>query len=84
MKSNNNPDQNIPEMNISGEYKKPIIPENTEKIKKGMEKTKKALEKLKTFVVKKYGYLKPFMVKIYVWSDLKSISYYFFKKIQNN
>ncbi|HUS50704.1 MAG TPA: nucleotidyltransferase domain-containing protein [Candidatus Paceibacterota bacterium] len=56
MKSNNNPDQNIPEMNISGEYKKPIIPENTEKIKKDMEKTKKALEKLKTFVVKKYPY----------------------------
>jgi len=56
MKSNNNEEQNIPEMNINGKYKKPIIPENPEKMQKNIEKTKKALEKLRTFVTKKYPY----------------------------
>jgi len=62
MKSNDNHEQNIPEMNINGKYKKSIIPENPEKIQKNIEKTKKSLEKLKTFVIKKYSYTKSLSV----------------------
>ena len=48
--------QDIPEMNLDNKYsnKKPIVPENTEKVQKEMEKTKKELEKLKSFIVSNY------------------------------
>lgn len=52
-------DQNIPEMNLNDKYsdKKPIIPENTEKIQKELDAKKKELEKLKNFIVKKYSFV---------------------------
>lgn len=75
MESDNKPgDQNIPEMGIDNKYsnKKPILPENTEKIQKELEKTKKELEKLKIFIVKKYpftqaiGILPPQTIPLFV------------------
>jgi predicted nucleotidyltransferase len=75
MKSDDKPeDQNIPGMDIDTKYsnKKPILPENTEKIQKELEKTKKELEKLKVFIVKKYpftqaiGILPPQTVPLFV------------------
>ena len=75
MKSDNKPeDQNIPGMEIDNKYsnKKPIFPENTEKIQKELEKTKKELEKLKVFIVKKYpftqaiGILPPQTIPLFV------------------
>jgi len=79
MNTNNSNTQNqeIPEMNLNGaggKYsdKKPIIPENPEKVQKEMEKTKKEIEKLKSFIVKKYSYvqaigiLPPQSIKIFI------------------
>jgi len=56
MKSKDN--HEIPEMNLDKKYsnKKPIIPENSDKMQKDMKKTKKELEKLKSFIIKKYSY----------------------------
>jgi len=67
-------DQNIPGMQLDTKYstKKPILPENTEKIQKELEKTKKELEKLKVSIVKKYpftqaiGILPPQTVPLFV------------------
>lgn len=58
MKSDNNSDQDIPEMEIDRKYsgKKSVLPESPDKIQKEMEKTKKELEKLKSFIIKKYPY----------------------------
>lgn len=66
--------QNIPGMTLDNKYsnKKPILPENTEKVQKELEKTKKELEKLKIFIVKKYpftqaiGILPPQTVPLFV------------------
>ena len=51
-------DDNIPGMNLPDKYstKKPIMPENTEKLQKEMEKTKKELDKLKNWIIKKYKF----------------------------
>ena len=57
MKSDDSPDKEIPEMDITEKYKKSIIPKNSDKTKKDLEKTKKELEKLKSFIVKKYPYI---------------------------
>ena len=53
-------DDNIPGMNLEDKYstKKPIVPENTEKVQKEMEKTKKELDKLKNYITKKYKFTK--------------------------
>ena len=78
MESDNKPEdqsiQNIPGMEIDTKYstRKPILPENTEKIQKELEKTKKELEKLKIFIVKKYpftqaiGILPPRTIPLFV------------------
>ena len=56
MKSDNNSDQNIPEMDLGKDYQQPVIPKTSEKSQKEIEKTKKELEKLKSFIVKKYPF----------------------------
>ncbi|GBE20110.1 nucleotidyltransferase domain protein [archaeon BMS3Abin17] len=69
-----NRDQDIPEMELNNKYsdKKPVVPENQEKVKKDMEKTKKELEKLKGFIVKKFPYtmaigiLPPQSIKLFI------------------
>jgi|SaaInlV_200m_DNA_2_1039689.scaffolds.fasta_scaffold01429_11 uncharacterized protein (UPF0332 family)/predicted nucleotidyltransferase len=61
MNKNNNSDNiTIPGMELDNKYsnKKPIVPENPAKNKKDVDKTKKELDKLKTFIVKKYPYIK--------------------------
>jgi predicted nucleotidyltransferase len=71
---NKTEEQEIPGMDIDMKYsnKKPILPENSEKIQKELEKTKKELEKLKGFIVKKYpftqaiGILPPQSVEVFV------------------
>ena len=56
--------------------KKPILPENSEKIQKELEKSRKELEKFKAFVVKKYpfteaiGILPPQFLKFFVEEDM--------------
>ena len=70
--------QEIPEMELNNKYsdKKPVVPENPEKVQKEMEKTKKELEKLKSFIVKNYSYvqaisiLPPLSVKRFIEEEL--------------
>ena len=54
----------IPEMNLEKKYskKKSVMPENPEKAQKEMGKTKKELEKIKSFIVKKFSYVKSISV----------------------
>ena len=66
--------QGIPGMKLEEKYstKKPIMPENTEKMQKEMEKTKKELDKLKNWIIKKYkftqalGILPPQAAKVFI------------------
>ena len=58
-KSQNNPSNDIPEMNLDNKYsdKKQILPPDMEKMQKEMDKTKKELEKFKSYAVKKYPFV---------------------------
>src|SRR3972149_7458252 len=73
-KSQNNPNNDIPEMNLDNKYsdKKQILPPDMDKMQKEMDKTKKELEKFKSYAVKKYsfiqaiGILPPQSIKLFV------------------
>ena len=73
-KSQNNQNNEIPEMNLDNKYsdKKQIIPADMEKVQKEMDKTKKELDKFKIYVLKKYpfvqaiGILPPQSIKLFV------------------
>ena len=73
-KNQNNPNNEIPEMNLDNKYsdKKQILPPDVDKMQKEMDKTKKELEKFKSYTVKKYpfvqaiGILPPQSIKLFV------------------
>ncbi|HUW43460.1 MAG TPA: nucleotidyltransferase domain-containing protein, partial [Bacillota bacterium] len=90
MKKDNRPEESIPGMEINKySSKKPIIPENSEKMQKELEKTKKDLDKFKGFIIKKYpftqaiGILPPQSIKEFIEEEVgEDVPEEEFKKIQ--